>query len=175
MENGLIHIYCGDGKGKTTAATGLAIRAAGAGMKVLIARFLKNNDSAELNILKCIPGIDILPIEKEFGFIRTKDNPVREKAREYYASYMNRAIEKAVSEKYDLFIMDEINAAVTYGVVDAEELKEFIRNKPVKMELVMTGRNPDEEIAKMADYISEIKAVKHPFQEGIIARKGIEF
>ena len=173
MERGLIHIYCGDGKGKTTAAIGLAVRAAGAGKKVLIARFLKNNRSAELQSLEKLPQITILPIEKEFGFIRTEDNPIRKQAAEYYSGYFEHAVKKA--EDYDLLILDEINAAVNLDIVDKGRLLEFLKHKPQNLEVVLTGRSPAEEVCELADYISEIRKVKHPFDQGITAREGIEY
>lgn len=172
---GLIHIYCGDGKGKTTAAIGLAVRAAGAGKKVLIARFLKNDRSAELNALKKIPEIVILPIEREFGFIRSMDNPVRTEAAHYYSEYFDKAVESAVQEKTDLLILDEIQAAVGFELIPPEKVTQFLKNKPEHLEVVLTGRNPKPEIAELADYISEIQKVRHPFDAGILAREGIEY
>jgi len=175
MENGLIHIYCGDGKGKSTAAAGLAVRAAGAGLKVLFARFLKTEHSAELAPLSGISLIDILPITQEFGFIRSKDNPVVSDARKYYSGYFDAAVTKAVEDNYDLLILDEINAAVSLGIVPKEKLIHFLINKPKKLEIVITGRNPSEEIIELADYVSEIKKIKHPYDRGILARRGIEY
>lgn len=175
MEKGLIHIYCGDGKGKTTAATGLAVRAAGAGRKVLIARFLKNNHSAELCSLEKLPGITLLPIQKEFGFIRSRENPVWKDAKEYYSAYYETAVEKAAKEQYDLLVMDEINAAVNLGIVEEEQVTEFLKNKPEKLEVVLTGRNPAPALVELADYVSEIVKRKHPFDRGIRAREGIEY
>ena len=175
MEKGLIHIYCGDGKGKTTAAVGLAVRAAGAGKKVLIARFLKNNRSAELASLEKIPGITVLPIEKEFGFIRREDNPVRQEAAKYYSTYFETAVRKAEQEGFDLLVLDEINAAVKLRIVEKDRLEEFLEKRPESLEVVLTGRDPAPEICSLADYISEIKKIKHPFDEGIRARSGIEY
>jgi len=175
MEKGLIHIYCGDGKGKTTAAIGLAVRAAGAGKKVLIARFLKNDRSAELVSLKKIPGITVLPIEKEFGFIRKEDNPVRQEAARYYGAYFEMAVRVAQQEGFDLLVLDEINAAVKLKIVEKDRLTEFLEKKPKSLEVVLTGRDPAPEICSMADYISEIKKIRHPFDEGIYARPGIEY
>ena len=175
LKTGFIHIYCGDGKGKTTAAIGLAVRAAGAGYRVLIARFLKNDHSAELASLDLIPGIDVLPAEKEFGFIFSKDNPVLAEAREYYSGYFELAIQKAVEDHYDMLILDEINAAVTYGVVQKDRLTAFLTDKPQNLEVILTGRDPAEEVIALADYVSEIQCCAHPFEKGIRARKGIEY
>ena len=172
---GLIHIYCGNGKGKTTAATGLAVRAAGAGKKVLFARFLKTEHSAELKSLALIPEIRVLPVEEEFGFIRSRDNPAAAKAREYYTAYWKRAAELAVQDDYDMLILDEINAAIFYGIVELEDVTEFLAAKPDKLEVVLTGRNPDPELLQLADYVSEICKKKHPYDRGIRAREGIEY
>lgn len=171
----MIQIYCGDGKGKTTAATGLAVRAAGTGRKVLIARFLKNNRSGELTALACIPGITVMPLEKEFGFIRSQDHAVRQEASAYYTAYFDKTVQKALQEDYDLLVLDEINAAITYELVPLSKLTAFLSDVPDRLEVVLTGRDPKPEVEQMADYISEIRKVRHPFDRGIMAREGIEF
>ena len=175
MDKGLIHIYCGNGKGKTTAATGLAVRAAGAGRRVLIARFLKTSHSAELKAFTYIPGITVLPLEKEFGFLRTMSPEVRKEAEAYYTAYFDRAVRRAVQEHYDMLVLDEINAAVSNGMVRAESLAEFLKQKPEWMEVILTGRDPVPQILELADYISEIRNIRHPFDRGIPAREGIEY
>ena len=172
---GLIHIICGNGKGKTTAAIGLSIRAVGRGRKVLIARFLKDNDSGELPVLATIPGIDLVPITKEFGFTWKMSNDVRQKAKEYYSEYLIRVLTKAKEEEYDLLILDEMLAAYNYEFIDREYLVDFLTHKPEGIEVVMTGRNPSSELVELADYVSEIQKVKHPFDVGIPAREGIEY
>ncbi|MBQ9032452.1 MAG: cob(I)yrinic acid a,c-diamide adenosyltransferase [Parasporobacterium sp.] len=175
MAKGLIHIYCGDGKGKTTAATGLAVRAAGTGRNVLIARFLKNEHSGELNALRKIGGIRILPIEKEFGFIRNKENPVWQQAADYYQAYFEEAVRLVLEDDWDLLVLDEINAAISLEILDVTRVVQFLKQKPEHLEVVLTGRNPAPEIAELADYISEIRKIRHPFDAGITAREGIEF
>ena len=175
MEKGLIHIYCGDGKGKTTAAIGLAVRAAGAGKSVLIARFLKNDRSAELKALAQISGITVLPVEREFGFIQTKDNPVRAEAAAYFTAFFEKAADLAVKDHYDMLILDEINVAVNYEMVPMDRLENFLLHKPTDQEVVLTGRDPKPEILQLADYVSEIRKIRHPFDQGIMAREGIEY
>ena len=169
---GLIHVYCGDGKGKTTASLGLAIRCAGSGFKVLISRFLKNNLSGELNILNTIPNICVMGSEKDFGFFFNMSESKKKDAREYFTTQLIQTFE--ASKDYDLLILDEINAAVELELIDEELLISLIMNKPEHLETVLTGRNPSDSIVAMADYVSEIKCVKHPFDKGITSRKGIE-
>ena len=175
MNTGLIHIYTGDGKGKTTAALGLAMRCAGAGGKILLVRFLKNNDSAELDLLSRIPEIEVFDNPKVFRMIGLKKGEVPEGSREYYAAMFDEAEDLALAGGYDMVIFDELMASVNLGFVDAQSVVSFLKNKPEKLEVVMTGRDPDPAIAAEADYISEIKKIKHPYDKGITARKGIEF
>lgn len=176
-DRGLIHIYTGEGKGKTTAGLGLCLRAAGSGMKVLIARFLKTNDSAELNALGKFDNVDLVANDKTFGFSKTwKNDPEKKaKATDYYSHMLDEALRQAVEGDYDLLLMDEIIASVRLEVVDKDKLLGFLKHKPEKLEVVMTGRNPIPELIELADYVSEIKKVKHPFDQGIMAREGIEF
>lgn len=191
--NGLVHIYCGDGKGKTTAAVGLAVRAAGCGVPVLIARFLKTDNSGEVGTLGNIPGIRVLPCTREFGFTWNMDEGQRREAREYYSGQFSVAWESACAlaegrreapgieagtapdTPRALLVLDEIMAAVSGGFVSGETLLEALDTKPEGLEVVLTGRNPSEALIKRADYVTEMRAVKHPYDNGISARKGIEY
>lgn len=175
MEQGLTHIYCGDGKGKTTAAIGLAVRAAGSGKKVLIARFLKNEVSGELNALECVSGVEIIHLERSFGFYKNLSEENKRECRKMYRELWDTATKRAVSEQFDMLVIDEFMAAYRYGIIEKEAALRFLREKPSKLELVLTGREPSEELLELADYVSEIKKVKHPFDRGVKARKGIEF
>lgn len=172
---GMIHIYCGDGKGKTTAATGLAVRAAGAGMQVLFARFLKNENSGELRILDQIPEIEVLHLEKSYGFYRTLSDSDKAKMTAMYRKLWQNIEEKITNGAYDMLVIDELMAAYNYGILEQESVHRFLENKPEKLEIVMTGRNPSERLMELSDYISEIKKVRHPFDQQVTARKGIEF
>lgn len=169
---GLIHVYYGDGKGKTTAATGLAIRAAGSGNKVLINRFLKNSHSGELNILNQINNISVTGSEKAFGFSFNMTDDEKKEAAIYYTNQLH-SVFKAAGD-YDLLILDEINVAVDLGYVEESVLINYIKEKPEHLEVVLTGRNPSANILAMADYASEIKSIKHPYEKGVPARTGIE-
>ena len=171
MKEKCIHIYCGDGKGKTSAASGLALRMAGRGGKVLIARFLKNDNSGELKSLSYVPHIDIMPVEMTFGFYFNMTEEEKIRAREYYSTLLIKTVEKSAG--YDLVILDEIMAVYNFGLINPEMLVEFLEKKPC--EIVLTGRNPDEKLISYADYVSEIKKIKHPYDKGVKAREGIEY
>lgn len=175
MEKGLIHIYCGDGKGKTSAATGLAVRAAGCGKQVLFARFLKNEDSGELEILDRIPEIHVIHLERSFGFYRTLTEEEQAEVRQMYEALWQDIVQKAETDVYDVLVMDEFMAAYNYGLIGHDAAFAFLREKPVRLEVVLTGRDPDEALVELADYVSEIRKVKHPFDRGIRARRGIEY
>ena len=173
-ELGLIHIYCGDGKGKTTAATGLAIRAAGNNLKVLISRFLKNDYSSELSILNAIKNIKVNCSKKDFGFFFNMTDKEKVEASIYYSEQLKSIFNEAFEQNYDVLILDEINVAISLGLVDENLLIELINTKPEHLELILTGRNPTKKLISMADYVSEIQCIKHPYEKGIQARKGIE-
>lgn len=172
---GLVHIYCGDGKGKTTAATGLAVRAAGTGMKVLFARFLKNESSGELKVLDQIDGIEVIHLEKSYGFYQTLSDQEKKEMTAMYARLWEIIEEKAKSGCYDMIVIDELMAAYNYGIIDKIRVHQFLEEKSESLEVVMTGRNPSEKLMEYADYISEVKKIRHPFDKKTAARKGIEF
>ena len=175
MEKGLIHIYCGDGKGKTSAATGLAVRAAGCGKQVLFARFLKNEESGELEILDRIPEIHVIHLEKSYGFYRTLTEKEQAEVRQMYEALWHDIVRRAETDMYDVLVMDEFMAAYNYGLIGHDAAFAFLREKPERLEVVLTGRDPDEDLVELADYVSEIRKVKHPFDRGIRARRGIEY
>ncbi|BBF44573.1 cob(I)alamin adenosyltransferase [Lachnospiraceae bacterium KM106-2] len=172
---GLIHVYCGDGKGKTTVSVGLSIRAAGRGKKVLYANFLKTDDSGEIIIMDQIENITVMRVEEEYGFIYTLSSEDKEKAIKFYSTRLERAIEMATKENYDVLVLDEILASYTLNVINRETLLQFLKNKPEHLEVILTGRDPAEDILEYADYVSEIQKVKHPFDKGVPAREGIEY
>lgn len=172
---GCIHIYCGDGKGKTSAAIGLAVRAAGRGKTVLVVRFLKTEDSGEVPVLRHIPGIVVTPCDKSFGFVFRMTDGQKAEAAKYFKDRFESACREAVEGGYDVLVLDEIMAACNYGMVPEEAVIDFLKNKPENLEVVMTGRDPSEEFFKLADYVSDIRMKKHPFTEGVEAREGIEY
>lgn len=170
-----VHIYCGDGKGKTSAALGLAVRAAGRGRKILLVRFLKKEDSGEVPVLRRIPGITVKPCEREFGFVFCMEAEERARAAAYYQQQFEQACQSVEQEDYDVLVLDEILAACNYGMVQEEDVIRFLENRPEKLEVVLTGRNPSRRLLEHADYVSEIQMRKHPFEKGVPARKGIEY
>ena len=172
MKKGLIHIYCGDGKGKTTASLGLTLRAAGFGMKVLYLQFFKDGTSSEFRLLEQTGQVTFLRPEKKFGFYHTLTDQQKMEAREFYTAHFRRAASMAAD--YDLLVMDEMMSALSNHVVDEGEVLDFLRTRPEGLEVVMTGRNPSERLVEAADYVSEIRKVKHPFDRGVGARTGIE-
>lgn len=170
-----VHIYCGDGKGKTSAAAGLMLRAAGRGRRIVAARFLKNEDSGEVHLLRSLPGVEVLPCEKEFGFYFQMSEAQKQEAGSYYRSLFEKAWLRAAEAEADMLVLDEIMAVCNYGMVEEQELLRRIKERPEKLEVVLTGRNPSGVLCAAADYVSEIRQVKHPFTEGIAAREGIEY
>ncbi|MEI3176632.1 MULTISPECIES: cob(I)yrinic acid a,c-diamide adenosyltransferase [unclassified Candidatus Paralachnospira] len=175
---GLIQIYCGEGKGKTTAAIGQAVRSAGCGLSVVFVRFLKTDCSGELTSLERIPGIRLIPCERNFGFFWNMTEEEKKEAASVYQAMLEQAERAAVRSaetKDTVLVMDEIIATYGHGLVDREKFLEFLKNRPENLEVVMTGRDPAPELTELADYVSEIRKVKHPFDRGIHARKGIEF
>lgn len=172
---GCIHIYCGDGKGKTSAALGLAVRAAGRGKKVLLVRFLKNDDSGELAVLHAIPQVNIFPCERTFGFVFRMTGEEKKAAALFYRDYFAGACRKAVEEAYDIVIFDELIGACNYQMVPEADICKFLEERPQTMEVVLTGRDPKEALTAAADYVSEIKMIKHPYTKGLKAREGIEY
>ena len=173
--DGLVHIYCGDGKGKTTASVGAAVRAAGSGKKVVIKRFLKNDQSGEVEVLKKIPEITLLPCTRQFGFSWKMSPQEREEAKTYYNEELEKAWKMALDQDSDMLILDEAVGACSLGFINEERLLVLISSKPEKLEVILTGRNPSKALLASADYVTEMVMRAHPYTRGIPARKGIEY
>jgi len=167
----LIQLYTGEGKGKTTAAMGLAIRAAGRGRKVVIVQFLKGTDTGELHSLALIPNITVLRNLECTGFFHTAPPEIRLKI----TKENNENLRKALALSCDLILLDEVCAAYDLEAVDRKAVDDLLRGFSLEKELVLTGRNPPRHFCDAADYISEIYSVKHPFDRGVQAREGIEY
>lgn len=206
MEKGLTHLYYGDGKGKTTAAVGLCIRAAGNKKRVLFAQFMKDGASGEVLILKKIPGIEVLCGRIPHVFYDEMDDAEKElfagEQKKLLETVIDR-IRKEMKEMEDIkgqsgksgeqnpaeisteipverdvdmvLVLDEVTYAYGRSLIDRKKLEDLINNKPDFLEIVMTGRNPERFLIDAADYATEMKCEKHPFEKGIRSRKGIEF
>lgn len=175
MRKGLVHIYTGDGKGKTTACAGLAVRMAGSGGRVLYAFMQKGFKSSEVKLLETVDGIDVLQVctMTKFTYLQNAE----EKA-EYRKQHMDGLVKigsMCKSGDYDLVIIDEMLGAIYEKAIGLEDALSFIQEKPEGCEIAISGRNAPDELIAVADYVSEIRAIKHPFDKGIPARKGIEF
>lgn len=170
---GRLHIYCGDGKGKTTAAVGLAVRAAGYGMKVLFCQCMKDGTSSEVEMLKKL-GIRYCCCREHFGFFWNMTEEQKKQAADAYTYLFEDVTREAEEEGYDLLIIDEFMSAYNHGMIDQKEAIDFLLHRPEGLEVILTGREPGEELLRIADYVTEMKKVKHPFDTGVPARRGIE-
>jgi len=173
LEHGCVQVYTGNGKGKTTAALGLALRAVGRGLKVCVFQFIKGGGryGEHLAAERLAPLLTIIQTGRP-GWVNTKDiSEDRLVAQEGFV----RAEELLTSGEYDLFICDEINGAVGFGLIDVEQVLELISRKPEKTELVLTGRNAHQRVIDVADLVTEMREIKHPFKTGVKAQAGIEF
>ena len=168
----MIQLYTGNGKGKTTAALGLAMRAAGHGMKVAFIQFMKGWEYGELRSAEKIPGFTIFQYGRA-SFV-SKENPAPEDV-ELARQGLNKAKEVIASGDYDLIVLDEINVAVDFNLIKIEEVMELLKGIPEGMEIVCTGRYARREMIEAADLVTEMLEVKHPFNKNISGRKGIDF
>ncbi len=196
----MIHVYCGDGKGKTSAAIGLAVRAAGAGKKVLFTQFMKGIISSEIGVLKSIPGIEVLVVGKQFGFYRDMGQEEKTAITRRHNEILLEIERRMRTGKAEVVIMDEITSAYRYQLaekelvqkvlylakekgdrggrvraIDRAERTEGMERAETDIELVLTGRDPDESFLEAADYITEMRMERHPYEKGVPARKGIEW
>ncbi|PLX98137.1 MAG: cob(I)yrinic acid a,c-diamide adenosyltransferase [Desulfuromonas sp.] len=173
MQKGLVHIYTGNGKGKTTAATGVIVRALGQGQKVLLARFLKPDkpESGEIKLLSQQPNMTILTAG--IGIIGKM--PEKEIIVKSVNETFAEAKELVLSGAYDLAVFDEINNSMHNGYIEIAAIRKLIEERPEPMNLILTGRNAPDEIRDLADLVTSMEKVKHPYDAGIPARKGLEF
>lgn len=175
MEKGLIHLYMGNGKGKTTAAVGLAVRASGWGLKVLFIPFLKTTPSGEWLFFKNTPIDVIRPIMRHKAFIWQQTPEELEQTREDMRAAWKQTETLILSGQYDVVILDEVLDIVSSGFIQETELLETLNQKPTGMEIILTGRTASEALQQLSDYISITDSPKHPYHMGVGARKGIEF
>jgi cob(I)alamin adenosyltransferase len=173
LQQGFVHIYTGNGKGKSTAAIGQAVRAAGFGLKIYIAQFMKEFPYNELNSLKHLN--EWITIEQFGGdeFVYKKELPGDEELAKAKKG-LQAATGKMLSGNYDLVILDEAIVAIYFKLVKTEELIEIINKKPESVELILTGRYCPKELIELADLVTEMKEIKHYYKKGITSRRGIE-
>ena len=170
---GLVQVFTGNGKGKTTAALGTILRAAGHGLRVFIVFFMKGKyDYGEFSTLSKLPNVDMA----SFGFRRLTD-PANIKPEEIEQARLALAAarEAVLSGNYDLVVLDEVNVALGFNLIKLDEVIKLIKDKPPDVELILTGRYADTRLIELADLVTEMVKVKHPFDKGIKARKGIEY
>ena len=171
----MIHVYYGDGKGKTTAAVGLAVRAAGSKMKIMFVQFLKTETSGEREVLGRLKSVTLTPCPLELKFTFDMTDGEKQQAAVMYRGLFERSVSTALSERYDMIVLDEVFDVINAGMLSESEVFEFISNAPAGVEIVMTGHEPSQRFVDAADYVTEFKKIKHPYDKGIEGRIGIEF
>lgn len=175
LKKGLVQVYSGEGKGKTTAAFGLALRAAGNGFKVAIFQFLKakNSKTGELTFAKKFKNVKIFRNDQTHPIFKKS---VKMTDLKHNSEMLCAEVKKAVfSGKYDMVVLDEINNCMFGGLIEVKEVLAIIKQKPLHVELVLTGRNVPGEIINAADLVTEMRLIKHPYEKGVSARRGIEY
>jgi cob(I)alamin adenosyltransferase len=173
LERGLLQVYTGDGKGKTTAALGQCVRAAGYGLRALILQFIKAGAAtSELTSAQLLGNLEIRQLGRALSFIKGKPSPDDvEHARRGWAE-----AQKAISSgEYDVVVLDEMNVVLDLGMLSSSEVVPFLQQRPAHVEVILTGRNAPNEVIDAADLVTEMRCVKHPYEKGIAARKGIEY
>ena len=164
LNKGCLQLYCGDGKGKTTASVGLAVRAVGTGLKVLFCQVMKDGTSGEIKMLQKL-GITYLCCPEHYGFFWNMSDEQKKEAQQSYTALFRKAWDMAVKEGYDLLVIDEFMSAYNHGLIEQKQALQCLMKRPDCLEVVLTGRNPGEELLKLADYVTEMKKIKHPFDQ----------
>lgn len=168
----MIHLYCGDGKGKTTAAMGLCLRMAGRGKRAVVAQFLKGADSGERAALAALPGVVLLPVPEKVKFSFRLSQSERQAEQSRYLAMLEQA---EAAQPFDLLVLDEACAAVNTGLLPLERLLSLLDGLPPHCEVVLTGRDPPPEFSVRADYITRFEKLRHPYERGVPAREGVEY
>lgn len=169
----MIHLYTGEGKGKTTAAIGLAVRAAGSGMPVMFAQFMKGNDTGELHSLRELTNVQIVRSDRNFGFYSSMSDADKQALTEIHNRILERLLAAARTGECRMLVLDEITYPVSWGLLDIDRLKALLACEEV--ELVCTGRDAAQFLQDAADYITEMRCLRHPFEKGVTARRGVEY
>jgi len=170
---GLVQIFTGDGKGKTSAALGVVMRCLGHSMRAHVTFFMKGNfPYGEQEVLARLPGVTF----GRFGQLEFVDpDNVKPEEKQQARQALEDAEKAVMSGEYDLVVLDEVNVAAAWGLIDVEDVVDLIRRKPGKTELILTGRHADERLVQLADLVTEMREVKHPFRKGVESRKGIDY
>ena len=172
LTNGLIHVYTGNGKGKTTAAIGLGIRALGNGLKVLMIQFMKGRRYSELDALEQMKDFTVVQFGRDEFVSKKNPEKIDIDLAQKGISYAREVLQKNL---FDVVILDEINVAVDFQLIALDDVLNLLKLKPKTMELILTGRYAPPELIKHADVVSEVLEIKHPYQKGIQSRKGIDW
>ncbi|MBU0703860.1 MAG: cob(I)yrinic acid a,c-diamide adenosyltransferase [Chloroflexi bacterium] len=171
LSRGYVQVYTGDGKGKTTAALGLALRASGHGMRTYVGQFMKGQPYGELHALRDHPYITV----EQYGDVRCIR---REEVTPEHVAQARRGLERAreamLSDEYDVVVLDEVNVAIWFGLLDVEQVLAFLDEKPERVEVILTGRRAPQDLIERADLVTEMREVKHYYKQGVAAREGIE-
>ncbi len=170
---GLVEVFTGSGKGKTSAAMGVVLRALGHDLRVCVIHFMKGSfPYGEQKTLACLPNVTV-KVFGNLGFVDPRNVKAEDKAEAQKA--LDAGKEAMLSGKYDLVVLDEINVAAAWKLVDIEEVVRLINDKPESVEIILTGRYADPKIVRIADLVTEMVAIKHPYDEGVQARAGFEY
>ena len=176
MSKAKIHVYCGDGKGKTTAAMGLSVRSVGRGWNVVLAQFLKGAGSGELKVLRTLPGYHIVEAPSATcKFVFQMNDEEKAECRAQVQQHFRDTVAAVKEYGAKLLVMDEVLDAVALGMLSDEELAQFLQERPDDLEVVMTGRAPTPCVEPLCDYITRMTKVRHPYDQGLNARIGVEF
>ena len=171
----MIHAYYGDGKGKSTAAAGMALRAAGNHMRVMFVQFMKTENSGERVALQRFDNVTLSSCPLELKYTYNMDEHERQQVSVMFRGIFDRSVSMTLSDRYDMIILDEVFDVIHEGMLAGSAVFEFISNAPNSLEIVMTGRKPPQRFIDAADYVTEFKKIKHPFDHGVAARIGLEF
>jgi cob(I)alamin adenosyltransferase len=172
LKKGFIHVYTGNGKGKTTVAIGLGIRAIGAGLKVIMIQFMKGRRYSEIDVIQHIKNFTVVQFGRDEFVSKEKPEQIDIDLAQKGLNYAKDVVKQG---EYDLVILDEINVAVDFHLISLEDVIELVEKKPETIELVLTGRYASPDIIKHADIVSEILEIKHPYKKGVQSRKGIDW
>ncbi|MGI5887751.1 MAG: cob(I)yrinic acid a,c-diamide adenosyltransferase [Oscillospiraceae bacterium] len=175
LEKGFVHIYYGDGKGKTTAALGAAIRVSGAEIPVLFVQFLKSRPTSELDALDKAEGITVLRSRGSGKFLADMTPSEKQQEKSRQENLFNTAVDYTAGGRFGMVVLDELLDAVAEDMVGEGEVCRFLEERPSDIEVVITGHKPVQSIIRYGDYITEMKCISHPYDRGVSARKGIEY